>query len=562
MKLFRSAGSALCAVLVFAAASGAAQAQSAPRALSPWDAQLYAAAFDAVRKGDFEAARAKLAQVQDKSLVGHVEFQKLFHPTAYKASYEELVAWLDQYGDLPGAARVRTLAEKRKPTPETATADPAVLLAKDEKDPIGALTAPAQRLWSSVTDAAKKLVDVTPAAQNPKAAREALNAGDLKTAHKLAVELGDRWVAGLAAYRMKDYAEALRRFESVAVDPTEDPWVRAGGAYWAARSAIAKGSPEQAPEFLRVAARYPHTFYGQIAERQLGLEPSIAAGPKPYDQLNGAIVKAATAGPTLDTASVQAFVKATPRAKRAVALAQLGLRAEAGQELRAGLTEAASDQARADWTNLAIALGPILTGPERAGVDPADYPMPELSPAGGFTVDKALVYALVRKESRFEPTAVSSVGAYGLMQVMPTTGAWLMDDDKLKKEPKRLHDPATNLKVGQEYVNYLLRSNVIEGDILRMAAAYNGGPGPVMKAVKQLGPEADALLIIESVPVPQSRQYVEEVISAYWIYRKLMGLDVKSLDAVVSGARVVAADAPAAPALNPVVQQTSAAAMP
>ncbi|MEI9965899.1 MAG: hypothetical protein WDM92_15960 [Caulobacteraceae bacterium] len=66
----------------------------------------------------------------------------------------------------------------------------------------------------------------------------------------------------------------------MALDSGQNEWLRAGAAYWAARSAIAAGSPETAPDFLRIAARSPSTFYGMIAERQLGIE--AGADPDAY----------------------------------------------------------------------------------------------------------------------------------------------------------------------------------------------------------------------------------------------------------------------------------------
>jgi soluble lytic murein transglycosylase-like protein len=125
------------------------------------------------------------------------------------------------------------------------------------------------------------------------------------------------------------------------------------------------------------------------------------------------------------------------------------------------------------------------------------------------------------------------------MQLMPATAAWLEGDDKLRKEPQRLLDPATNLRVGQDYVAYLMSQGPIGGDLLKMAAAYNGGPAPVFNTVKQLGPDADPLLVIESIPVPQARDYVERVMANYWVYRRLLGQDSPSLDAVAQGAKKI-----------------------
>jgi soluble lytic murein transglycosylase-like protein len=539
MRVRRSAASALAALLIAASALTPARADAAAQALSPWDAQLYAAAFDSMRKGDFAVAESKLSQVTDKCLVGLVEFQKLFHPTAYKATYAELNDWLAKYGDLPVASRVRALAKKRK-LEGAADTTPLPMQAPSTAAPTIELNF---RTWDDVAAAqdSAELPDDPAELLGPKAAREALNAGDLDGAIRLADQIGDPWVAGLAWWRKKNYAEAYRKFEQVALDVTGDGWVRSGAAYWAARAAVAKGSPQDAPQLLRVAAQFPRTFYGQIAERQLGLAPALRTGPVPYAARGTAqVFKAGGGGPELDTPAMRRFVQSNLRARRALALAQLGQRIDAGVELRAGLKEASDDQERADWTALALGINAMFaSGADQQAVDPNDYPLPDLQPAGGFTVDKALVYALIRQETSFNSNAVSYAGAYGLMQLMPATAALIEGDDKLRKEPQRLLEPSTNLRVGQDYIHYLMSLGPISGDLLKMVAAYNGGPAPVFSTVKQLGPDADPLLVIESVPVPQARDYVERVMANYWVYRRLLGQDSPSLDAVAQGAKKI-----------------------
>lgn len=543
MRGMRGALGALVALTIGVSALGAGPAAAEPRALSPWDAQLYSAAFDAVRRGQFAEAEAKLAQVNDKCLVGMVEFNKLFHPTAYRASYAELVAWLEKYGDLPVAPRVRELARKRKAEMDTAArpAEPA----PGSRSPVEAaanvvVRAPqevAGRTWSAVEAAGRLLVPPTPEETNPKAAREALNAGNLQLAYDLALRMGDHWIAGMASWRRHRYDEAFNRFEMVALDPTEDAWVRAGGGFWAARAAIAKGDPQLAPEYLRIAARYPHTFYGIIAERQLGLEPSARPGPRPY--FTGASVRPVGAADGLNTPEMTAFIRANARAKRVVALTQIGMRQEAGTELRLGMGEARDAPARANWTTLALGLDASLSTQSGSHIDPAAYPIAELNPSGGFTIDRALLYALMRRESRFNPQARSPVGAYGLMQVMPSTAAWLTGESSFRSNPARLYDPSTNMRVGQAYIAYLGTLSYIRNDIFRIVAAYNGGPQPVMVTEQRLPKDADVLLFMESIPVPQTRVYIEEVMAAYWIYRQLMGMESRSLDAVAAGARTI-----------------------
>jgi soluble lytic murein transglycosylase-like protein len=80
------------------------------------------------------------------------------------------------------------------------------------------------------------------------------------------------------------------------------------------------------------------------------------------------------------------------------------------------------------------------------------YPIPPLLPKGGFRVDPALVYALTRLESNFDPHATSAAGARGLMQIMPVTAGYMgFDPASREMFQARLHDPAVNLEVGQRY---------------------------------------------------------------------------------------------------------------
>src|SRR5258705_175346 len=80
--------SALVCSAAIASTSGAAT----PQALSPTDAQRYAAAFEATDRGDFIEAQMQTIEVQDKSLLGYLSFRALMHPTAHKAAFDELAA--------------------------------------------------------------------------------------------------------------------------------------------------------------------------------------------------------------------------------------------------------------------------------------------------------------------------------------------------------------------------------------------------------------------------------------------------------------------------------------
>jgi soluble lytic murein transglycosylase-like protein len=239
---------------------------------------------------------------------------------------------------------------------------------------------------------------------------------------------------------------------------------------------------------------------------------------------------------------VTEFVKRNERAHRAAALAQIGRFQECGEELRAGLALAGTDQERARWTELAQALGVPATArgpglPARI-VAPIAYPAPPLEPKAGFTLDKAMVYAIVRQESAFNPLAVSPKGAVGLMQLMPGSAARAAGDDKLRTDTAPLLDPATNLRVGQDYFTWLMQ-NGTGYDLIKTVAAYNGGPGLVAKTSQMLGRDADDLLLMECLPAAETRAYVQRVMAGYWSYRRQFGEDTRTLTALAAGAREV-----------------------
>lgn len=233
------------------------------------------------------------------------------------------------------------------------------------------------------------------------------------------------------------------------------------------------------------------------------------------------------------------FAGSDLRARRTAALAQLGRREEALAELRLGSLGAETSAARLNWATLGESLSYRLGLARATRIDATEYALPDLQPLGGFSTERALVYAICRKETRFNAEARSSAGAYGMMQVMPATASELTGDPLYRREPQALFDPAVNLRLGQNYIEYVMAMEPIQGDLLRAVVAYNGGPGPIYDARRALGPDADSLLMIENIPVAQSRQYVEDVVAAYWIYQRLMGGRLATLDAVVAGDAVI-----------------------
>jgi soluble lytic murein transglycosylase len=519
--------------------------EGGPTALSSADRLSYTTAFDALRRGDLDLARASARQANDRVLLGQVEFERLFHPD-HVATYEELSAWLDDYSDLPCAQRVYALALKRRPDG-----------AAEPKRPAGV----SGRTWSSVVEAGGGSTEDDPA----KAARVAYNHDDLSTAYTLGIQIGDWWTTGLAAYRLGQFNDSMQAFERVAADPTEDPWVRAGAGVWAAKAAAQSGRQDRITGFLNLAARWPATFYGQVAMRQLGRDVAIEGlGPRPYSPGNVQQVsyQPALAAGDVNPHELNAFVQSDDRARRTVAYLEVGRRSDAQDELRAGLRTAVGDTARRMWTSLADALGPRMggSGPDVTRVDATRYATPVLAPQGGFTIEPALVYALARKETDFNAEARSAAGAYGLMQVMPGTAAEMTGDRTFVSRPQQLFDPAVNMRLGQVYVNQMLSRPEFQGDILRAVASYNAGPGPMLAALRKLGPNPDPLLLIETIDVPQARDYVEKVVAAYWIYQRMFNHPLNTLDAVASGAGLVSIGLDYVPPATAPVEMASAPA--
>jgi soluble lytic murein transglycosylase-like protein len=298
---------------------------------------------------------------------------------------------------------------------------------------------------------------------------------------------------------------------------------RAASDFWAARAALRQLQPDGYLNWLHQAAALNTTFYGLLAGRLLGegLGPTGIAA-------------------TMTEADVTA-VDAVPNGHLAFALLQVGSREEAAAALRTLWPQIQADPdfgrsvmavaARAGLVDVTIGIADNLPGPgnEIAG---AKLPMPPLHPAGGFTVDPALVYALARTESGFNPAAESGCGARGLMQLMPVTAGFIK---RVTGVSGNLNDPDENLALGQAYVNYLADQPGIEGNLLAVLASYNAGPNAAAAWYGALSQDSDPLVFLESIPNNQTRHFVHQVLADSWLYAQEIGLRPRSLDALAEG---------------------------
>ncbi|KMT21528.1 lytic transglycosylase domain-containing protein [Clostridium cylindrosporum] len=136
--------------------------------------------------------------------------------------------------------------------------------------------------------------------------------------------------------------------------------------------------------------------------------------------------------------------------------------------------------------------------------------------ADNYKIDRELVYALIKKESKYDPLAVSKKGAMGLMQIMPDTGKYisgLLGEKNFKIND--LYDAEKNINYGTYYLAKL--SKDFNGDVEAILAAYNGGEGNVRKWMTENGNE----LYEDKIPFKQTRNYIKSIKRDYNIYRYL-----------------------------------------
>jgi soluble lytic murein transglycosylase len=135
-------------------------------------------------------------------------------------------------------------------------------------------------------------------------------------------------------------------------------------------------------------------------------------------------------------------------------------------------------------------------------------------------LDPAYVYGLIRQESRFIMDARSSVGASGLMQVMPATARWTANKIGLTSfTVDQLNNRDTNIAIGTAYLKLVLDD--FQGSAPLAAAAYNAGPG--RPRVWRNGPIMEGAAWAENIPFSETRDYVKKVAANATVYGLILG---------------------------------------
>lgn len=321
------------------------------------------------------------------------------------------------------------------------------------------------------------------------------------------------WLAGWIAFEyLKDYKTAYKHFYQL-YRRVETPISAGRAAYWAARASEGSGYADIAKQWYTVCAQYPSSFYGQLGAQKIGYT-TLPLPPQPemdaQDQLRFQRNSAAKAAYLLYKLKqhglarmfLQQAVKSaeTPGEKRLIA--ELGYAVDRPDYTSYAAKEAVRNQ------------GPLLIN--------AHYPTLGV-PLSGKPED-ALVHAIVLQESIFLKDAESSVGALGLMQLMPATAKHIAKKTGQRYDKSALtSDRAYNVRLGSAYLQSLIDS--FNGSYVLAITAYNGGPGNVNKWLKLNGDPRtmtrteDIVAWIEKIPFPETQNYVQRVIENLQLYR-------------------------------------------
>lgn len=478
------------------------------RILDSEDEKTYRDLFAAMYDGKLKDAEALAGDIKDGTLLGTAQALFLLNPRNPNLKYSELAEWLKAYGDLPQAHDVykkalslRTTGDDVLPAPP---AKPAAL-SKSQK-PKMAETLEWKKPRGFTADAlwrAGKFTEVVEALPDTDVSEQAA-----------AESYYPLWIKGLALFAVEDYAAAAHSF--IKITKSGLPAVnRAAASYWAGRAFEKTLQHEQATLYFEQAALHPHSYYGLLALARKS--NSDIAALEVWQE------------PSLTTQHIN-VLRQDKAGARALALLQIGEKDLAGKELHSISGKPALQDA---LEALSVTVGlPVVVQP-RQSKHAGRYPVMPWRPTGGFLSDPALVMAVAWNESRFEARAQSPSGARGIMQIMPDTAEHIAAGSS-----GGLFNAQANVTLGDLYIHKLSAMKGIDGNLLLLIAGYNCGPGKVQQLYADAQRNAvvgkDPLLFIETLPLKETRDYVQKVMATYAEYRLRLG---KPLGAIATLSR-------------------------
>jgi soluble lytic murein transglycosylase len=317
-----------------------------------------------------------------------------------------------------------------------------------------------------------------------------------------------------AGLRAKDWALVKNAIEGMnpAVRSKDPAWT-----YWYGRALKAEGQNEKARESFELIAEQ-YNFYGQLAREELGKPNTAPARTKVSDA-------------DIDSAATR---KGFIRGERFYAM---NLRFEGNREWNWELRNMSDKQllAAAEYAKRIALYDRVVNTADRTKQEHdfgLRYPTPfreELSPiAKQIDLNLAWAYGLIRQESRFIMNASSSVGASGLMQVMPNTAKYVAKKIGMTSYTNdKLSDTNTNLTLGSNYLNMVLVD--LDGSWVLASAAYNAGPSRSKLWREKLTSPTEGAIFAETIPFNETRTYVKNVLANATYYSSVMNGQTQSL---------------------------------
>jgi soluble lytic murein transglycosylase len=353
-------------------------------------------------------------------------------------------------------------------------------------------------------------------------ARKLLDKGQFAEAYDICAQHSARSVsskveaefhAGWIALRfLNDPVKAEAHFDRLS-QVAETPIQKSRGAYWLGRAQEARGTPDdvaRAQASFAQAASHSTTYYGQLARAKLGApDAPLRPAPQPAE------------GDARDeSVRVIELLFSSGEKELATPLAADAARRLTSESQLAALAEVAHRRGDAKVT---LTLGKLASY-RGVALDDAAFPaygVPRFSALPG-SASRSIVYAVARQESAFDPKAVSSAGAMGLMQMIASTARRTAYQTHVGFELKRLIDePAFNAQLGAAHLGILLGEH--KGSYILTFAAYNAGGKRVKEWIDAYGdprrPEVDPIDWVERIPISETRNYVQRVMENLIVYR-------------------------------------------
>lgn len=313
---------------------------------------------------------------------------------------------------------------------------------------------------------------------------------------------------------LKDGALAATHFSKL-LDIVTTAGSKARALYWLGRATqLNKGNGQ---DYFARAAQYNHTFYGLVAGTLVKSAPPLQS-----DQPTASDRRRFAARETVQ--AIGLFEKFGFSAPARLLYRELSDDITSPSELAILATRA--KQTQDDALALEIGKKAYAMGARDASLAFPLGAIPEAAQLSG--VQLALAYAISRQESGFNPQAVSPARAQGLMQLLPDTAKQMASQLGLAFAPDRLTDDAAyNAVLGTQYLDNQIKK--LGGSYVLTFAAYNAGPGKVREWESRFGDPRgksleEVLNWIESVPYPETRNYVMRVMENFETYQGLLGL--------------------------------------